>query len=989
MASSTTAGLRAGSSPGASSSSSNAATREKTICAVCQIESDNHHIHYGALACFSCRAFFRRAHNKGSDTPTYACKKDGKCDITNKNRKKCQRCRYDACLKAGMNPHLVLTDEQKKVRFRKMLEKKGSSGSGASAIQFSARRKRVSTNSGSNDDDSDDERGRDMLGFSAMPGERREHKHSREDKRSPFGEGLSITCSSSMTFVPPLGSGDSGVSGLFGPAEDFAMRHEFRNSGRMYARRRSKSSEPVPMSRGLLGDMPIKQEIMNEFAMMYEGNGSRSAASGDHDKREDAFKHPTDMMACSGRSLPRGGTSYLQQQSRMEALNRLNTSSLLDPVSQLSAAAAAAQHFGALAAASGGHTSLAAHPHLNSISNYNPFYHPPPSTLHLATGSLPHHPFFGRPQIPPHLLGAAATNPPSSTATSSSSTLPSTSSSSTSSGSSRNKSDFNISSLISYYDYSISTVVLDRDPERHLISFQYGDTEAFTKADLRKLLICFGEQFRLFSMQISQFTLLPFSDQRKLLSANTPIFVQYILARYFAADNGSEQLHWLLGHDVPELLVDVSLAKVSLATFNRSMDLFSTATDLSSYENLLSQITKLGVTQVHNPLVATLFLFMQSENTNLSERVSVQKIFDSVLELATKTSGDLNKDNLEKLIDILLVITEFYCKNITWNDLLSMESASTPTSETPSTSGAGAAATSPTEPVVVVKTEPEDIESDNNDDDAPLSVPSLPSPSGSIIELLGDDEALAIVAPQHLAMPYTVEEEAWLNNQLVRFKEVYEEISLGEELVNEFVMYSYDVPLSKHFVPSEISAFVERCRRIMKIHPEFEEMSDRIQNDLYKENLHKAAALCSVKAESHRTGSEQLQFCFGSADKKAWEEKVSPLVNTKIKKVLISDWNRTTHAMDTATLLNYLALTGNLATSVEDLEMFKIITLMSLFSGKTATSSKILATLEKKYATLLQRRAANENSKASYAKIRAGLESVDELAKIFDRLQTF
>ena len=110
-------------------SSSNGGGREKTLCLVCSVVSDNHHIHYGALACFSCRAFFRRAHNKSggsSDPPNYICKHDGKCDITSKNRKKCQKCRYDKCIEIGMNPNLVLTDDQKKVRFRKMFEKKGS-----------------------------------------------------------------------------------------------------------------------------------------------------------------------------------------------------------------------------------------------------------------------------------------------------------------------------------------------------------------------------------------------------------------------------------------------------------------------------------------------------------------------------------------------------------------------------------------------------------------------------------------------------------------------------------------------------------------------------------------------------------------------------------------------------------------------------------------------------------------------------------------------
>ena len=46
-------------------------------------------------------------------------------------------------------------------------------------------------------------------------------------------------------------------------------------------------------------------------------------------------------------------------------------------------------------------------------------------------------------------------------------------------------------------------------------------------------------------------------------------------------------------------------------------------------------------------------------------------------------------------------------------------------------------------------------------------------------------------------------------------------MSLGEEFRNEFIMFSYDVPLSKRFVPNEIAKFAERGRRIMRTHPEF------------------------------------------------------------------------------------------------------------------------------------------------------------------------
>ena len=35
-----------------------------TACAVCLEVTDNKHVHYGALCCFSCRAFFRRANQE-------------------------------------------------------------------------------------------------------------------------------------------------------------------------------------------------------------------------------------------------------------------------------------------------------------------------------------------------------------------------------------------------------------------------------------------------------------------------------------------------------------------------------------------------------------------------------------------------------------------------------------------------------------------------------------------------------------------------------------------------------------------------------------------------------------------------------------------------------------------------------------------------------------------------------------------------------------
>merc|ERR1712156_1049332 len=67
------------------------------------------------------------AHQK-TKAPNFRCKNDEKCTITVKTRRKCQLCRYKICVKLGMRPEAVLTDDQKKIRFRNSLQKKSETG---------------------------------------------------------------------------------------------------------------------------------------------------------------------------------------------------------------------------------------------------------------------------------------------------------------------------------------------------------------------------------------------------------------------------------------------------------------------------------------------------------------------------------------------------------------------------------------------------------------------------------------------------------------------------------------------------------------------------------------------------------------------------------------------------------------------------------------------------------------------------------------------
>ena len=68
---------------------------EKYLIFLCQVcnEPAAKHVHYGAMTCFSCRAFFRRS-IQNKTAATYVCRRSRNCEIKLNTRKNCQYCRW-------------------------------------------------------------------------------------------------------------------------------------------------------------------------------------------------------------------------------------------------------------------------------------------------------------------------------------------------------------------------------------------------------------------------------------------------------------------------------------------------------------------------------------------------------------------------------------------------------------------------------------------------------------------------------------------------------------------------------------------------------------------------------------------------------------------------------------------------------------------------------------------------------------------------------
>ncbi|CAJ0579633.1 unnamed protein product, partial [Mesorhabditis spiculigera] len=94
-------------------------------CAVCGDSPAK--VHYGVLACFGCKGFFRRAVKDGRNK--YVCRYDRQCPVNKYERNSCRYCRFRKCLQVGMNPDAVRPDREElkeKCHMRPLLSKKKS-----------------------------------------------------------------------------------------------------------------------------------------------------------------------------------------------------------------------------------------------------------------------------------------------------------------------------------------------------------------------------------------------------------------------------------------------------------------------------------------------------------------------------------------------------------------------------------------------------------------------------------------------------------------------------------------------------------------------------------------------------------------------------------------------------------------------------------------------------------------------------------------------
>ena len=199
---------------------------------------------------------------------------------------------------------------------------------------------------------------------------------------------------------------------------------------------------------------------------------------------------------------------------------------------------------------------------------------------------------------------------------------------------------------------------------------------------------------------------------------------------------------------------------------------------------------------------------------------------------------------------------------------------------------------------------------------------------------------------------FSIEEENWINCQLQKFDTAWQKIPLGEDHIKEFIMHSYDVPLSKGFMGTAFGIFIERYRMIMKIHPEFNSLNQSQQHKLWKSNSLMAIGAIVAKLESCKTGNEQFAFSRGN-QMNSWIFQMAH--KNKMKKLTMDTANISTGVLSATELEKFGRLVTTVGELIQDQENFKLFTLVLLFSDDEACSPE-MKVLRNTYLNVIRRR---------------------------------
>ena len=239
---------------------------------------------------------------------------------------------------------------------------------------------------------------------------------------------------------------------------------------------------------------------------------------------------------------------------------------------------------------------------------------------------------------------------------------------------------------------------------------------------------------------------------------------------------------------------------------------------------------------------------------------------------------------------------------------------------------------------------------------------------------------------------YSQEEDDWLNKQLDLYRDTVRTVSVGDDFMNEIVMFSLGVPLSKSFQFEGMGAAVERMRRALTMHVEFSSLSGHLQRSIWQANVPFALALYCAKMESCTTCEEQISYGCGHSDLE-YVEKLKQIKDVStLKKITLQNCNQHSNALSQGHLDNYLRLVNRLKSIIRDKTSYELFSIVLLLSDVEIAGLEPLQKLRQKYLKIIKRQWDEKQrlaiEKAEYMEEDIPFVETNRGAKVIDKFNS-
>ena len=492
-----------------------------------------------------------------------------------------------------------------------------------------------------------------------------------------------------------------------------------------------------------------------------------------------------------------------------------------------------------------------------------------------------------------------------------------------------------IGTILDEFILSCCKLDLNSEPVQNLMLCHQG-LKMFDNSTLISQLAEIASMLTHFAASQLLFSSLTKEDQVILLKNNVPLYLQYILARYFNAETGFEQINWILEGQITFDSDDLSkFQKFSFDDFNMSAKLCETPEVSEFYHQCSENISIFyPFPQFCNGLVANMLLYQTNDlmSQELHESNRIGNIFQEAIRLITVSHKYLDKtkygqsfgDPIKPLIKTLTKMNSIFGK-------------------------CSIAATS---------------------------------------------VCLGQPVPRILALDFTRAEEFWLNHKFQKFQDQFRSVVPSKEHLDTLVKCMYhSTPVTMPHLAKWKLMIEERLRRVLKSNSEFEALSTKEQEVLWFKNCGMAITIYGFRLDSFKTGKDQFMSEIGIIDRSSidWENDYKDIYNfDAMKSHCINDPELNMGLLDPQTLMFLTDTIKELSTVCSNDQLFQLITLITLLDTEGLQSSAKVDSIIKLRQTFLkvyQRKLTSAlGSYADFANFRGLLNKIKILSLFINQM---